>query len=183
MALTGLLEMGQVRCSHLSRICHKCVDVFHKFNSLSVTHTHIHTHTHTHTHTNAHTYNAHIHTGQAIWEDMSVKDFLAGIQLDDLYHDLFQQEHISMDVLVDMTHDDLNSIGITAFGHRHKIIRKVKELVHNGGTESSEPVGLAVAQHTGTQLIELSATDKDFIAVSEEVRRVCAVTCSSRGLS
>ena len=33
-----------------------------------------------------------------------------------------------------------------------------------------EPVGVASAQHTGTQLIELLLTDKDFIAVSEEVR-------------
>ena len=33
-----------------------------------------------------------------------------------------------MDVLVDMTHEDLQSIGITAFGHRHRILRSVKEL-------------------------------------------------------
>ncbi len=115
----------------------------------------------------------HTHTGQATWEDMSVKDFLASLQLDDLYFDLFQREHISMDVLMDMSHDDLASVGMSAFGHRHKIIRKVKELVHNGGAESAEPVGVAKAQHTGTQLIELSLTDKDFVAVSEEVCGVC----------
>ena len=113
-------------------------------------------------------------TGLAMWEDMSVKDFLAGLQLDHLYYDLFQQEHITMDILVDMSHDDLISVGVAAFGHRHKIIRKVKELVHNGGAESAEPVGVAKAQHTGTQLIELSLTDKDYIAVSEEV---CECVC------
>ncbi len=104
---------------------------------------------------------------------MSIKDFLVGLQLDHLYFDLFQREHITMDILVDMSHDDMVSIGLSAFGHRHKIIRKVKELVHNGGAESAEPVGMAKAQHhTGTQLIELSVTDKDFIAVSEEVNNV-----------
>lgn len=107
--------------------------------------------------------------GQTVWEDMSVKDFLIGLQLDHLYFDLFQREHITMDVLVEMSHNDLASIGLSAFGHRHKIIRKVKELIHNGGAESAEPVGVAKAQHKGTQLIELSVTDKEFIAVSEEV--------------
>ena len=34
-----------------------------------------------------------------------------------------------------------------------------------------DPVGVASAKHTGTQLIELMKTDKDFIAVSEEVRK------------
>ena len=38
-----------------------------------------------------------------------------------------------MDVLVDMTHEDLRSIGITAFGHRHRILRSVKELAHSRG--------------------------------------------------
>ena len=34
----------------------------------------------------------------------------------------------------------------------------------------SEPVGVAMAsKHVGSQLIELSLSDKDFIAVSEEV--------------
>lgn len=32
-----------------------------------------------------------------------------------------------------------------------------------------EPVGVASAEHAGTQLIELLHSDKDFIAVSEEV--------------
>ena len=35
----------------------------------------------------------------------------------------------------------------------------------------SEPIGVTTAsRHVGSQLIELSVTDKDFIAVSEEVR-------------
>lgn len=33
-----------------------------------------------------------------------------------------------------------------------------------------DPVGVSSAEHTGTQLIELLHTDKDFIAVSEEVK-------------
>ena len=33
-----------------------------------------------------------------------------------------------MDVLVDMTSEDLQTIGVTAFGHRHKILKKAKEV-------------------------------------------------------
>ena len=33
-----------------------------------------------------------------------------------------------MDVLVDMTTEDLQTIRIAAFGHRHKILKKVKEM-------------------------------------------------------
>ena len=35
---------------------------------------------------------------------------------------------------MDMTHEDLNSIGVTAFGHRHKIFKKIKEMSHTGGS-------------------------------------------------
>ena len=34
---------------------------------------------------------------------------------------------ISWDVLVDMGHEELKEIGIHAFGHRHKILKAVKE--------------------------------------------------------
>lgn len=36
---------------------------------------------------------------------------------------------ISWDVLVDMGHEELKEIGIHAFGHRHKILKAVKEKV------------------------------------------------------
>ncbi len=104
------------------------------------------------------------------WENSSVKDLLVELELEHLLH-IFEREHISMDVLMDMSHDDLNGIGITAFGHRHRILRKVKELAHNGGAEPAVPVGVATASHVGTQLIELAHSDKDYIAVSEEVIR------------
>lgn len=97
-----------------------------------------------------------------------MNDFLTDLELEHLLH-IFEREHISMDILMDMSHDDLSSIGITAFGHRHRILRKVKELAQNGGAEPSMPVGVSTANHIGTLLIPLSHSDKDYIAVSEEV--------------
>ena len=143
---------------------------------------------------------------------------------------------------MDMTHEDLNSIGVTAFGHRHKIFKKIKEMSHTGGStgtvrmeggsggkrggggggggvlattsllwcslccasptctctsicipflcppslfsqllisllDTTEPLAVVIAQHRGssTPLVELSPTDKDFIAVSEEVQMVASV--------
>ena len=111
-----------------------------------------------------------VYVGQRGWEGMSVQGFLHNLELDQLFS-IFEQELISMDVLMDMSHDDLCSVGVTAFGHRHKILRKVKELAHNGGAEPAVPVGVSTAKHVGTQLIELPVSDKDYIAVSEEVCR------------
>ena len=56
-----------------------------------------------------------------------MEEFLGSVQLESLV-ELFQKEHITMDVLVEMSNEDLQSIGVTAFGHRHKILRKVKDL-------------------------------------------------------
>ena len=73
--------------------------------------------------------------GRAAWEKFSVEEVLGSVQLESLV-EIFQKEHITMDVLVEMTNDDLQSIGVTAFGHRHKILRRVKEL-----TCSEEEIG------------------------------------------
>ena len=132
-----------------------------------------------------------------------MEELLSSLQLESLT-EIFQREHITMDVLVEMTNDDLVSVGVSAFGHRHKILRRTKELTTSteeemgqylfsavacvaGGCEElgvcltvesspvppppgpPDPVGVASAEHVGTQLIELLHTDKDFIAVSEEV--------------
>ena len=44
----------------------------------------------------------------------------------DLEHlaDLFEAEKIDIEILRDMTHEDLKSIGVSTFGWRHKILEK-----------------------------------------------------------
>ena len=37
---------------------------------------------------------------------------------------------ITIDILVEMTNEDLQSIGVSKFGIRHRILKKVKELLH-----------------------------------------------------
>ncbi len=36
---------------------------------------------------------------------------------------------ITIDILIEMSNDDLQSIGITTFGTRHRILKKIKELI------------------------------------------------------
>ena len=47
---------------------------------------------------------------------------------------------ITMDILAEMTGDDLQSIGISTFGVRHRILKKIRELMQgssNGGSALS----------------------------------------------
>ena len=55
------------------------------------------------------------------------------MQLESLI-DVFHSEDITLDVLMDMTSNDLKSVGVSAFGKRHKILKKVRE-IRNTGTD------------------------------------------------
>ena len=59
----------------------------------------------------------------------NVSDFLRKIEMCDLI-DLFEEEMIDLDVLRDMSHEDLTNIGVKAFGRRHKIIKEIRNLKH-----------------------------------------------------
>ena len=43
--------------------------------------------------------------------------------------DIFDREDITLDILAEMGHDDLKTIGINAYGHRHKLIKGVEKLI------------------------------------------------------
>ena len=70
--------------------------------------------------------------GERSLETMSVGSFLSHIGLEQL-RDIFEQEQITMDILVEMGHDELKDIGINAYGHRHKILKGVEKLLSGKG--------------------------------------------------
>jgi hypothetical protein len=70
--------------------------------------------------------------GERTIESMSVSAFLGNIGLEQL-RDIFEQEQITMDILVEMGHDELKDIGINAYGHRHKILKGVEKLLQGKG--------------------------------------------------
>uniref|UniRef100_A0A3Q1CGH0 Poly [ADP-ribose] polymerase n=1 Tax=Amphiprion ocellaris TaxID=80972 RepID=A0A3Q1CGH0_AMPOC len=75
---------------------------------------------------------------------------------------------ITLDVLVEMGHRELKEIGINAYGHRHKIIKGVERLI--SGPQSVNPYLTLNTANSGTILIDLSADDKEFQSVEEEMQ-------------
>jgi hypothetical protein len=42
--------------------------------------------------------------------------------------ELFEREQISLDILAEMGHEDLKQVGVSAYGHRHKLIKGIEKL-------------------------------------------------------
>ena len=64
--------------------------------------------------------------------NMSNSAFLASLGLEQL-REVFDREQISVDILSEMGHEDLKQIGISAFGHRHKLIKGIEKLLSGNG--------------------------------------------------
>ncbi|XP_065175426.1 poly [ADP-ribose] polymerase tankyrase-like [Sycon ciliatum] len=166
--------------------------------------------------------------GDAAGTNGDVAKFLSDLHLSHLLP-ILQREAITMDVLVDMGHEELKEIGIAAYGNRHKIVRAMKDYASGAtgtaaacsspvnaaatdsraasaapssqgqatadasttasigvrsaqagvgsnvaGMQPSVGVGSAAsasAAHTsGTQLMDLSRQDKDYVSVVEEMQ-------------
>ncbi|XP_074640442.1 poly [ADP-ribose] polymerase tankyrase-1-like [Tubulanus polymorphus] len=101
---------------------------------------------------------------------MSIGTFLNQIGLDHL-KDIFEKEQISMDILIEMGHEELKDIGIHAYGHRHKILKGMEKLI---AKHSNDPVlggNLFGAQSGhGTLLIDLPRDDAEFITVEDQMQ-------------
>lgn len=57
-----------------------------------------------------------------------IESLLASVELSYL-KGIFDKEQITLDILAEMGHDDLKSIGISAFGYRHKIMKAAAKFV------------------------------------------------------
>ncbi|XP_077992722.1 poly [ADP-ribose] polymerase tankyrase-2-like [Glandiceps talaboti] len=101
--------------------------------------------------------------------DITIGTFLKTLALDHL-RDIFEKEQITMDILVDMGHEELKDIGVNAYGHRHKLIKGVERLL--GGQSGGNPlITLANATTTnGTLLVDLGLDDKEYQQVAEEMQ-------------
>ncbi|WAR21517.1 TNKS1-like protein [Mya arenaria] len=117
--------------------------------------------------------------GERTIETMSVSSFLSNIGLEQL-RDIFEQEQITMDILVEMGHDELKDIGINAYGHRHKILKGMEKLLQGKGNimcstcvidKSSILAGSQSFQSSqGTVLIDLLPDDSEYQSVEEQMQ-------------
>lgn len=89
--------------------------------------------------------------------------FLASLSLDHLL-ELLEREQITLDILAEMSHEDLKQVGITAYGYRHKLIKAIDKLASSSG------LGGGVSSNPGTLLVDLLSDDKEFLAVETEMQ-------------
>ncbi|XP_034781886.1 poly [ADP-ribose] polymerase tankyrase-2-like isoform X2 [Acipenser ruthenus] len=100
-------------------------------------------------------------------QDMNIKQFLKNLALEHLL-EIFEREQITLDVLVEMGHQELKEIGINAYGHRHKIIKGVERLI--AVQQGLNPYLTLNTANSGTILIDLAPDDKEFQSVEEELQ-------------
>lgn len=74
---------------------------------------------------------------------------------------------VTMDILVEMGHDELKEIGIHAFGHRHKILKGLERMF---GAHITPNPHLVHPLQQGSTLIDLGTDDQEYRSVIEEVR-------------
>lgn len=46
---------------------------------------------------------------------------------------MFEREQITLEILVEMSHDDLKQVGVNAYGYRHKILKGIAQLRSTAG--------------------------------------------------
>ncbi len=99
------------------------------------------------------------------YPSISITAFLNSLGLDHLT-ELFVREHISIDILAEMGHEDLKQIGVNAYGHRHRLLKGIEKLLLSTHTSAQ----LSIPSSSGTIMIDLNPSDKEFKAVEDEMQ-------------
>ncbi|XP_046385397.1 poly [ADP-ribose] polymerase tankyrase [Ischnura elegans] len=93
----------------------------------------------------------------------TISGFVCSLGLKHL-SELFEREQITLDILAEMGHEDLKQVGISAYGHRHKLIKGIEKL-YSSSVNLWSPL-----PSPGTLLVDLLSEDKEFMAVEEEMQ-------------
>ena len=96
---------------------------------------------------------------------ITLKEFLKVTNCENLTS-IFEREEITIDILIDMTQDDLKSIGITAFGHRHRVTRGLKKLSEFKQDYGSTIIATMSSEEACSVLEDVNPVDPDFVIVS-----------------
>jgi tankyrase len=99
---------------------------------------------------------------------MTMDEFISlcqfqSVQQQDSLRELFEREHITLDILGEMTHNDLKEIGIIAYGERHKLLKSIERLY----TQAKDP--WSNIPDRGSVFIELDLNDREYRLVEDEV--------------
>ena len=99
---------------------------------------------------------------------MTMDDFLSQCQFQssqqqEFLRELFEREHITLDILAEMSHQDLKDIGVTAYGQRHKLLKGIERLYKQAKDPWSN------VPNRGSIFIELDSNDREYRLVEDEV--------------
>uniref|UniRef100_A0A2R5LDL0 Poly [ADP-ribose] polymerase n=2 Tax=Ornithodoros turicata TaxID=34597 RepID=A0A2R5LDL0_9ACAR len=97
-------------------------------------------------------------------QNRELASFLASLGLNHL-REVFEKEKITIDILGEMGHEELKQIGVTAYGHRHKLMKGIEKLLTGRATPNS-----FMASAPGTILVDLAPDDKEYLTVEEELQ-------------
>ena len=90
--------------------------------------------------------------GDKALELISVSSFLTSLGLEQL-RDIFEREQITMDIVMEMGHEELKDIGINAYGHRHKILKGVEKIIAVKGELCPAMFNACFSEFVGSSLI------------------------------
>ncbi|CAF3884191.1 unnamed protein product, partial [Adineta steineri] len=96
-------------------------------------------------------------------EFLSLCQFQSSQQQDTL-RELFERECITLDILAEMTHNDLKEIGIHAYGERHKLLKGIERLYKQAKDPWSN------VPDRGSIFIELDSNDREYRLVEDELQ-------------
>ncbi|XP_059056370.1 poly [ADP-ribose] polymerase tankyrase [Achroia grisella] len=74
----------------------------------------------------------------------SLQTFLSSIGLEQL-SSVLEREQITVDILSEMSHEDLRAVGVAAYGHRHRLLKAARHSLHS-----------AAEWYGGTTLVEVT---------------------------
>ena len=92
-----------------------------------------------------------------------IRQWLQALDLDQ-YAEAFEQNAIEWDLLAELDHEILTSIGIGAAGHRMRILKAVREL-------EADSESLPDAKPTTTEVAAATAATAPFTSTSSEAER------------
>lgn len=114
-------------------------------------------------------------------KEINLKSFLASLELEYL-HELLEREHVTLDILAEMSHEELKQIGIHAYGHRHRLMKGIEQLLVSASIGSitspsslspvpnHRPPGPSIPLASGTVLIDIAPTEKEFLVIAHEMK-------------
>ncbi|UJR37371.1 hypothetical protein I4U23_030079 [Adineta vaga] len=99
---------------------------------------------------------------------MTMDEFLSlcqfqSSQQQDLLRELFEREHITLDILAEMTHNDLKEIGVNTYGERHKLLKGIERLYKQAKDPWSN------VPERGSMFLELDSNDHEYRLVEDEL--------------